>query len=48
LRMTHPTVVKWCEVCALEAQVEHARERAQALPMLEVKLAAAREAADAT
>lgn len=34
-----------CEVCALLAQVAHARERAAALPDLEARLAAAERAA---
>lgn len=38
LAATHGWVVLWCEVCALEAQVEHARERADALPALEARL----------
>lgn len=28
----------WCERCVLSAQVEHARERAAALPSLEARL----------
>lgn len=35
-----------CEVCAYEQQLEHARERAAAIPELECKLAEAKERLD--
>lgn len=47
LEVTHGMFSWRCRVCALEAQVEHARERAAALPELERRLWAARETAAA-
>lgn len=39
LAMTHGFAVKWCEVCALEAQIVHAKERAAKLSGMEARLA---------
>lgn len=39
LAVTHGWAAKWCVMCVLEAQLEHARERAAAIPELERRLA---------
>lgn len=41
LALTHGFAARWCEVCALTAQIAHAEERAAALPGLRARLAAA-------
>lgn len=38
LAMTHGWAQMWCKVCVLTKQIEHARERASALPDLEREL----------
>lgn len=38
LAVMHGWTQKWCEVCVLEKQVEHDRERAAELPELERRL----------
>lgn len=35
----HGWVQRWCDICALEAQIKHAKERARKLPGMERKLA---------
>lgn len=37
--LTHGTWLPWCEVCAVEAQLDYARDRAASIPELEKKLA---------
>jgi len=44
LAFTHGWAPMWCWVCAYEAQLEHAKERAAAIPELERRLAEARVA----
>jgi RNA polymerase subunit RPABC4/transcription elongation factor Spt4 len=39
LALTHGAGEWWCERCAVEEQVKHARERAAQLPKLEARLA---------
>lgn len=39
LALTHGFTAIWCEVCALEKQIEHARARAAELPKMEARLA---------
>lgn len=39
LAFVHGMTTRWCECCALEAQLEHAREMAAKIPELEVALA---------
>ncbi len=39
LAVTHGWTVKWCQICALTAQIEHAQDRAKRLPRMERKLA---------
>lgn len=43
LALTHGMSEQWCEVCVLEKQLEHARERAEEIPKLEEKLERLRE-----
>jgi hypothetical protein len=38
LAYTHGMSVRWCEVCATRAQLEHAQAAAQRIPELETKL----------
>lgn len=38
LAIVHDHVQKWCEICALTVQLEHARNLAAAIPDLEKKL----------
>ena len=40
LEYAHGMYQQWCEHCVLEAQLDHARARAAAIPELEAKLAA--------
>jgi hypothetical protein len=42
LALTHGWAQMWCEICATEAQLEHAQERAAVIPELEAKLGALR------
>lgn len=39
LAFTHGLVARWCEVCALEAQIAHAEEVAALLPERKARLA---------
>ena len=39
LALSHGFASDWCEVCALEAQLKHARERASEIPRMETRLA---------
>lgn len=39
LAMTRGWASKWCEICCLEAQLKHAKERAEAIPTMEKRLA---------
>jgi len=43
--MVHGGGAQWCEVCILTARLEHARERADAIPDLERDLMEAKAAA---
>lgn len=45
LAITHGGAQWWCLVCALQAQINHAEERAAALPELRERLAAALDSA---
>lgn len=47
LAMTHGWTKMWCKPCVLEAQIGHARERADVIPELEAELAAALKDQDA-
>ena len=40
LAYTHGHYQSWCEPCVLQAQLDYARERAEAIPDLERQLAA--------
>jgi len=40
LSYIHGLYEKWCEICVLEAQIKHAKERAAELPAMEEKLKA--------
>lgn len=42
MAQTHGFAASWCAVCVYTAQLKHARERADAIPELERKLAKAR------
>lgn len=44
LAYSHGFYTFWCDVCALTAQLEHAKERAALIPELERKLEEARSA----
>jgi len=43
LAFTHGMWAQWCEICALEAQLEHAKERAAKIPEIEKRLAELKE-----
>lgn len=37
--MVHGSYEFWCEICVLETQIGHAKERAAAIPAMETRLA---------
>jgi hypothetical protein len=38
LAYVHGMFYKWCKICCVEAQLKHARERAESIPVLEKEL----------
>lgn len=43
LDAVHGFYVMWCEICCLEAQIKHAKERADEIPNMEKELIALRK-----